>query len=73
MNANKRVLQLVMYSVGLFLAISVMALLAGWSWLPFNRINLLSDLWTKQETAPNTPSIDSLPVPDSSSRVAPHP
>ena len=73
MNANKRVLQLVMYSVGLFLAISLMALVAGWSWLPFNRINLLSELWTKQEAAPNTPSTDSLPAPDSSSHLAPHP
>lgn len=44
MNANKRVLLFVVYSVGLFLVFSVSAIAFNWSWAPFDRVNLLSEL-----------------------------
>lgn len=44
MNANKRVLLFVVYSVGLFLLLSVLAIVFGWSWAPFQRVNLISEL-----------------------------
>lgn len=58
MNANKRVLQLVMYSVGLFLILSLLAILNNWSWMPFSRINLLSEIVRESESPAAPDSIE---------------
>src|SRR4051812_36750936 len=44
MNSNRRVLHLILYSTGLLLLLSVAAIFTGFDWLPFNRINLVSDV-----------------------------
>ncbi len=36
----------VTYSIGLFLLLSILALLTGWEWAPFRRVNLVGDLVT---------------------------
>jgi len=38
------VLLFVTYSIGLFLLLSILALVAGWEWAPFRRVNLVGDL-----------------------------
>lgn len=75
MNANKRVLLFVVYSVGLFLLLSVMGIIFGWTWMPFQRVNLISDLVADKkidsssliaETQPlvNENSVANTPFPD---------
>ncbi|RYY53882.1 MAG: hypothetical protein EOO09_16400 [Chitinophagaceae bacterium] len=44
MNSNRRVLHLILYSTGLFLLLSIAAVYSGFSWLPFSRVNLVSDV-----------------------------
>lgn len=44
MNSNRRVLHLVLYSTGLFLLTSVLAIFFDLSWHPFDRVNLVSDV-----------------------------
>lgn len=46
MNSNRRVLLFVVSGVGIFLAVSVAAYFLKFSWLPFNRVNLVSDVVT---------------------------
>ncbi|MEI9944237.1 MAG: hypothetical protein WDN26_08410 [Chitinophagaceae bacterium] len=45
MNSNRRVLLFVLYSVGLLFIISLVGSLAGFSWMPFKRVNLISDVY----------------------------
>jgi lysophospholipase L1-like esterase len=44
MNSNRRVFLFVLYSIGLFLFLSLVATFTGFIWLPFQRVNLVSDL-----------------------------
>lgn len=44
MNSNRRVLLFVAWSAGLFLLVSIAGSLAGLSWMPFKRVNLISDI-----------------------------
>ncbi len=44
MNSNRRVLHLVTGSVCLYLLLSVAGTLLGFQWMPFQRINLISDV-----------------------------
>lgn len=44
MDSNRRVFRLVMYCTGIFLILSITASLTGFSWLPFNRVNLVTDI-----------------------------
>ncbi|RYY61603.1 MAG: hypothetical protein EOO05_05775 [Chitinophagaceae bacterium] len=44
MNSNRRVLHLILYSTGLFLILSIAAIFSGFDWLPFQRVNLVSDV-----------------------------
>jgi len=44
MNPNRRVLHLVLYSTGLFLLLSIGAIWLKFDWLPFQRVNLVSDV-----------------------------
>ncbi|MBN8878816.1 MAG: hypothetical protein J0I32_14810 [Sphingobacteriales bacterium] len=65
MNSSRRVFLFVVYSVGLFLLISVAGIFLGFEWMPFNRINLVGDLVkpakdTTQTIA--TPDSNAIPV-----------
>jgi lysophospholipase L1-like esterase len=51
MNSNRRVLLFVVYSIGLFLLISLLGIYFRVDWLPFNRINLISDVVKADSTA----------------------
>ena len=44
MKEERRVVGFVAWSTGIFLVVSLLALVFGLSWTPFNRINLLSDV-----------------------------
>src|SRR4051812_38517096 len=44
MNSNRRVFLFIIYSVGLFLLISLAGYFFGFNWMPFKRVNLISDL-----------------------------
>ncbi|HUR67142.1 MAG TPA: hypothetical protein VMZ03_12400 [Chitinophagaceae bacterium] len=44
MNSNRRVLQFVAGSVTIYLLLSVAAIISGFEWMPFKRVNLVSDL-----------------------------
>ncbi len=44
MNSNRRVLQFVTGSVCLYLVLSIAGTLMGFQWMPFQRINLISDI-----------------------------
>lgn len=44
MNANRRVLQFVIYAIGIYLLVSVAAAAWDWKWMPARRINLISDI-----------------------------
>jgi lysophospholipase L1-like esterase len=44
MNSSRRVFLFVVYSVGLFLLISIAGIFLGFDWMPFNRVNLVGDL-----------------------------
>jgi hypothetical protein len=44
MNSNRRVFLFVVYSVGLFLLVSVAGIFLGFDWMPFNRVNLVGDV-----------------------------
>jgi len=46
MNSNRRVFLFVLYSIGLFLLLSLAAIFTGFKWLPFQRVNLVADLVT---------------------------
>ncbi|PZR29591.1 MAG: hypothetical protein DI535_02430 [Citrobacter freundii] len=50
MNSNRRVFLFVVYSVGIFLAVSIVASLMGFSWTPFNRVNLISDIISSKDS-----------------------
>jgi lysophospholipase L1-like esterase len=74
MNANKRVLLFVVYSVGLFLIFSVSAIAFHWSWTPFNRVNLVSELIHETDIAESDNSAaDSVVVADSLPASLPQP
>jgi lysophospholipase L1-like esterase len=51
MNSNRSVFHFVLYSVGILLAVSVAGALLGFKWLPFNRVNLVSDVFGSKDTA----------------------
>jgi lysophospholipase L1-like esterase len=51
MNSNRRVFHFVLYSVGILLAVSIAGVLLGFKWLPFNRVNLVSDVYSAKDTA----------------------
>lgn len=44
MNSSRRVFLFVVYSVGLFLLLSVAGIFFGFEWMPFNRVNLVGDV-----------------------------
>lgn len=44
MNSNRRVLRFVTGSISLYLLISVAGTLMGFEWMPFRRVNLISDI-----------------------------
>ena len=46
MNSNRRLLHFIAGSVGLYLLLSVFAVLTGFSWMPFKRVNLISDIFS---------------------------
>jgi lysophospholipase L1-like esterase len=46
MNSNRRVLQFVMGSVSIYILLSLAALLSGFEWVPFKRVNLISEMVT---------------------------
>ncbi len=50
MNSHRRVLLFVVYSVVLYLFLSVLATGFHFKWMPFKRVNLISDLITKDST-----------------------
>lgn len=50
MNSNRRVFHFVLYSVAILLAVSVAGVLLGFKWLPFNRVNLVSDVFSSKDT-----------------------
>lgn len=54
MNSNRRVLLFVIYSVGLFLLISFAGSLLGLGWIPFKRVNLISDILTSPQDSTAT-------------------
>lgn len=67
MNSNRRVLLLVVYGVGIFLLLSFIGSFLGFSWMPFKRVNLISDIFIAKEDSANSGTAkDSLPpiVPD---------
>lgn len=64
MNSNRRVLLFVTYSIGLFLLLSILALLTGWEWAPFRRVNLVGDLVTSP-SGPAAPGDSTKQPPDS--------
>jgi len=59
MNSNRRVLQFVSGSVCLYLLLSVAAVLSGFKWMPFKRVNLISDVVSGDSTALLTDKPDS--------------
>lgn len=44
MNSNRRVLQFVVGSVCIYLLLSLAAIITGFEWMPFKRVNLVSDI-----------------------------
>lgn len=50
MNSNRRVLLFVVYSVVIYLMVSILGTLFHVQWMPFKRINLISDIVTKDST-----------------------
>jgi|SRR6218665_1230349 len=50
MNSNRRVFLFVVYSVGIFLIVSIAASLMGFSWTPFNRVNLIADIISSRDS-----------------------
>ena len=64
----------VVYSVGLFLVFSVLAIAFQWSWTPFNRVNLVSELIRETDIAEsNNDRVDSIVVADSLPASLPKP
>ena len=65
MNKNRRVLHFVLYSVGLYLLISIIGSIAGFNWLPFKRVSLVSDVLISPQDSlaeEDTSAIISIPV-----------
>jgi len=58
MNSNRRVFLFVIYSVSLLLLFSLLGYFFNWRWLPFSRVNLVSDI-VKHEGGITTPGEDS--------------
>lgn len=55
MNSNRRVLLLVVYGVGIFLLASFAGSFLGINWMPFKRVNLISDIFiAKEDSAANS-------------------
>lgn len=65
MNANRRVLYFVVYAIGIYLLVSVLASALDWKWMPARRINLISDI-THKDSDNGFDETDSLTNPDSS-------
>lgn len=57
MNSNRRVLLFVIYSVGLFLLLSFAGYYFGITWMPFKRVNLISDVVTAAPPPPPAPPV----------------
>ena len=63
MNSNRRVLLFVVYSVLLFLLLSVLGSIFHFKWMPFRRVNLISDIitndsaWQQDTSAGITPVV----------------
>lgn len=58
MNSNRRVLLFVVYSVVLYLLVSILGTIFHVQWMPFKRINLISDIVTGDSTAVNDSTHD---------------
>ncbi len=65
MNSNRRVLLFVVYSFGLLLLVSVLGTYLHFDWMPFNRVNLISDVIRpdsaaieKNDTTTNVPPVE---------------
>lgn len=71
MNSNRRVLLFVTYSIGLYLIVSILALVMDWKWTPFRRVNLVGDLVTQPDN-PAAPPADSLEAPVDNTPAARH-
>jgi lysophospholipase L1-like esterase len=50
MNSNRRVFLFVIYSVGIFLIVSIAGSLLGFKWMPFNRVNLIADVMHSKDS-----------------------
>lgn len=59
MNSNRRVLHFVTGSFCLYLLLSVTAVLSGFKWMPFNRVNLITDVVTGDSVLQITDKPDS--------------
>ncbi len=70
MNSNRRLLRFVTGSFSLYLVFSVAAFLSGFSWTPFRRVNLISDIVRgdsaaiRNDRADSTVVIEKLPDKD---------
>ena len=62
MNSNRRVLLFVVYSVLLFLLLSVLGSIFHFKWMPFRRVNLISDIITKDSAWQQDTSAGITPV-----------
>src|SRR5262245_44146680 len=58
MNSNRRVLAFVVCSVSMYLIFSVLANIFHFSWKPFGRVNLISDISTHNSSEPVTNNPD---------------
>lgn len=63
MNSNRRVFLFVVYSIGLFLLLSVAGVFWGFDWMPFNRVNLIGDVVKSPKDTTQTVTADSSIVP----------
>jgi lysophospholipase L1-like esterase len=63
MNSNRRVLLFVIFSVGLLLAASYGAYYFKLDWMPFKRVNLVSEV-VHEKVNPKPPVSVSMPIPD---------
>lgn len=66
MNSNRRVLHFVVYSTSLFLIISLIASFAGFGWMPFKRVNLISDIFispVSKDTADLDDTTNNITIP----------
>jgi lysophospholipase L1-like esterase len=65
MNSNRRVFLFILYSAGLYLLFSIIGSLLGFDQLPFQRINLISDIITvsRKDSATKTDTTEKISIP----------